>query len=95
MEAGVQDVKKNLGRSIKRIQAGERVVITSHGAPVAELVPPSPPRVRWDKHFESLIAAGVVTPPSETVDPLEGCWPDIGLPEGTAAALINEDRDED
>jgi hypothetical protein len=43
--------------------------------------------------FEALIASGVITPPVEDGDPLENC-PEIRLPAGTAAALIDSDRGE-
>ena len=33
--------KDNLSRYIRRIEAGERVVVTSHGRAVAELIPPA------------------------------------------------------
>jgi len=42
---------------------------------------------RWD----DLLAAGVLHPPVEAGDPFED-WPDIRLPAGTAAALIDADR---
>jgi hypothetical protein len=43
----------------------------------------------WDE----LIAAGILHPPVETGDPFED-WPDIRLPAGTAAKLIDADRGE-
>lgn len=44
---------------------------------------------RW----KELIAAGVLRPPAEAGDPCED-WPDIRLPAGTAAELIDADRGE-
>jgi prevent-host-death family protein len=92
--AGIRELKDNLSRYIRRIEAGERISITAHGRVVAELVPPATSsraegRARWDE----LIAAGVIRPPSELGDPTEG-WPDIRLPPGTAAELIDTDRGE-
>jgi len=83
-----------LSRYIRRIEAGQRIAITAHGRVVAELVPPgagahTPAASRWDE----LIAAGVLHPPVEAGDPFED-WPDIRLPPGTAAELINSDRGE-
>ena len=43
--------------------------------------------------FDELVAAGVIRPPLEAADPTEG-WPDIRLPAGTAAELIDADRGE-
>ena len=94
METGIRELKDNLSRYIRRIEAGERISVTAHGRVVAELVPPgtgaaSPARSRWD----DLIAAGVLHPPLESGDPFED-WPDIRLPPGTAAELIDSDRGE-
>ena len=94
METGIRALKDNLSRYIRRIEAGERIAVTAHGRVVAELVPPGrgargSPASRWDE----LIAAGVLRPPAEAGDPFEN-WPDIRLPRGTAAELIDSDRGE-
>jgi antitoxin (DNA-binding transcriptional repressor) of toxin-antitoxin stability system len=94
VRTGIRELKDNLSRYIRRIEAGERIAVTAHGRVVAELVPPRTGtsralRSRWD----DLIAAGVLHPPVESGDPFED-WPDIRLPRGTAAELIDSDRDE-
>lgn len=93
METGIRELKDNLSRYIRRIEAGERVVVTAHGRVVAELVPPATTRQIHSRQFALLVASGVITPPVEDGDPLEHC-PDIRLPQGTAASLIDSDRDE-
>lgn len=93
METGVRNLKDNLSRYLRRVEAGERVVITAHGRVVAELVPPVAAGAGRASRFDRLIGTGVITPPIEGGDPLEGC-PEIGLPRGTAAALIGSDRGE-
>ncbi len=75
------------------MEAGERVVVTAHGRVVAELVPAVADRPGRTSQFDRMIASGVITPPVEEGDPLEDC-PKIGLPAGTATALIDQDRDE-
>ena len=40
METGIRELKDNLSRYIRRIEAGERISVTVHGRVVAELVPP-------------------------------------------------------
>ncbi len=94
METGIRELKDNLSRYIRRIEAGERISVTAHGRVVAELVPPgtgspAPRQSRWHE----LIAKGVLHPPVEAGDPFEH-WPDIKLPRGTAAELIDSDRGE-
>lgn len=93
MDVGIRELKDNLSRYIRRIGAGERIVVTAHGRVVAELVPPAADGRGRTSQFDQLIASGVITPPDEAGDPLEDC-PEIRLPPGTAAALIDCDRDE-
>ena len=90
---GIRELKDNLSRYIRRIEAGERIAITAHGRVVAELVPPGAMTRGAPSRFDELVAAGVIRPPLEAGDPTED-WPDIGLPAGTAAELIDADRDE-
>jgi prevent-host-death family protein len=94
LETGIRELKNNLSRYIRRVEAGQRIAVTAHGRVVAELVPPgtagrTSPASRWD----ALIAAGVLHPPEERGDPFED-WPDIRLPHGAAAQLIDADRGE-
>jgi prevent-host-death family protein len=92
--AGIRELKDNLSRYIRRIEAGERIAITAHGRVVAELVPPGTASKRHgSSRFDELVAAGVIRPPLEAGDPTED-WPDIRLPPGTARELIDADRGE-
>lgn len=93
VETGIRELRDNLSRYLRRIEAGERVMVTVHGRVVAELVPPGLVRPSHSSEFDRLVASGVITPPSEEGDPLEDC-PEIRLAPGTATALIDSDRDE-
>lgn len=93
MEAGVRDLKNNLSRYIRKVEAGERVSITAHGRVVAELVAPSGGAGAFRSRWSELLAAGVLHPPIEAGNPVED-WPDIRLPKGTARELIDSDRGE-
>ena len=90
---GIRELKDNLSRYIRRIEAGERIAITAHGRVVAELVPPGIKTKGKPNRFDELVASGVIRPPLEAGDPTED-WPDIGLPSGTTAELIDADRGE-
>jgi prevent-host-death family protein len=56
---GVAELRQNLSRYLRRVQQGERLVVTDHNRPVAELGPLSSSVTRLDQ----LIAEGRVTPP--------------------------------
>ena len=95
MTAGIRELKDNLSEYVRRVEAGERLAVTAHGRVVAMLVPPdAAARGRRPSKLEQMIADGTARPPLEDGDPLEGCTP-LGLPPGTAAALIDADREED
>jgi prevent-host-death family protein len=93
MTAGIREFKNHLSRYIRMIEAGERVEITVHGRIVAELVPASSPGDSKPSNIERLIAAGVISVPTESGDPLDHPS-QIRLPRGTAASLIDDDREE-
>lgn len=46
MEIGVRDLRNHTSRVIEAVQGGERVVLTVHGEPVADIVP-HVRRTRW------------------------------------------------
>jgi len=46
MQASVHEAKTNLSRLLEAVARGERVVITRHRIPAAELVPARPSHVR-------------------------------------------------
>jgi prevent-host-death family protein len=67
---GIRELKDNLSRYIRRIEAGERIAITAHGRVVAELVPPGSSRQgRRASRFDELVADGVIRAPLEPGDP--------------------------
>jgi prevent-host-death family protein len=95
MTAGIRELKDNLSEYVRRVEAGERVAVTTHGRVVAMLVPAdSGTRGRRLTRLEQMFADGSARAPLEDGDPLEGCTP-LGLPRGTAASLIDADREED
>jgi len=95
ISAGIRELKNNLSHYVRRIEGGERVAVTAHGRVIAELGPPSGDAAdQKQSRYNDLVAAGIARPPVEAGDPLEG-WPDLRLPRGTAARLIDEDRGEE
>lgn len=61
-EVGIRDLKNNLSKYIDRVRAGEEVVVTDRGRPVARL---SPVDSSTDRLAE-LVADGVVRAPTRT-----------------------------
>jgi len=56
---GVAELRRNLSRYLRRVQSGERLTVTDHNRPVAELGPPSTTGAALDR----LIAEGRVARP--------------------------------
>jgi len=92
--AGIRELKNNLSRYIRQLEAGERIAVIVHGRVIAEIIPSSTHAgTRPTSGYEQLVASGILEPAPEPDEPLPE-WPDIGLPPGTAAILIDIDRDE-
>lgn len=56
---GVAELRQNLSKYLKLVAAGDRLIVTDHNRPVAELGP-LPDR---QSRLERLVAAGIVTAP--------------------------------
>ncbi|HYC49969.1 MAG TPA: type II toxin-antitoxin system prevent-host-death family antitoxin [Gemmatimonadaceae bacterium] len=87
--AGVRELKNNLSRYLRRVAAGERILVTDHGRVIAELTPPTLER-------RGALPPSAIRLPVESAHPFLG-WPigeKIELPPGSAARLIDEDRGE-
>ncbi len=59
-EVGIRDLKNGLSKYIDRVRAGEEVIVTDRGRPVARLSSLDAP----DDRLADLVAAGVVRPPA-------------------------------
>lgn len=59
MQASVHEAKTNLSKLLEAVARGERVVITRHGVPAAELIPARSSGVRMGS------LAGIVPPPPD------------------------------
>ena len=64
---GIAELRQNLSKYLQRVAQGERLLVTDHNRPVAELGPPSSTSAALDR----LIAEGRVSRPTRR-----------GLPEG-------------
>ena len=64
-EFGVHEAKTHLSRLLRRVAAGEQIIITSSGRPAARLVP-----FERDQPRELGFDAGLLTIPEDFDDPL-------------------------
>jgi prevent-host-death family protein len=76
-EIGIRELKSHLSETLRAVEAGEVLRVTSHGRPVAELGPPSERSA--DEHYHFLIRRGRLlessaphSPPPRRVAPLPG-----------------------
>ena len=65
MQASVHEAKTNLSKLLERVSRGERVIITRHGIPAAELIPARAASVTLGS-LKDIVAP----PPDEFLEPL-------------------------
>lgn len=82
---GIRELRDTLTQTLRRVQGGETIEVTHHGAPVALLGPVPEGRIA------RLVAAGDVTP-GAPLDHLPRRFPVTG--EQTAGAALEDDRAE-
>lgn len=58
LAVGVRELKNRLSEYLNRVRAGERVMITDRGRPVAVISPP--PVTPVDRRIEAMLREGVV-----------------------------------
>lgn len=54
---GVRELKDRLSQYLKRVKAGERLVVTERGAPIAIITPP--PKLPADERIEAMLRKGL------------------------------------
>ena len=87
----VTDLKARLSAWLDTVRAGNEVVVTDHGHPVARLVPIDP--TLSGSRLAALARAGLIRPASGRLP--ENFWsaPRPAVPGGAAARAVIEDRD--
>ena len=84
MDVGIRDLRSNLSRYVERVKAGEEIVVTDHGKPVARLVP-----LNGARRIDRLIREGVVIPAKSRT----GWLPEKLIPvKGTVSEIVIEQR---
>lgn len=94
MEIPVRDLKDHLSEYLRRVQAGEELIITSHGKPVARLAPAYAPKAEPEAEALARLRAQAWIRPGKgaklTVPERPIVWPADDKP---LAQIILEDRD--
>lgn len=86
MDVAVSELRANLKAYVDRARAGERVVVTDRGVPIARLVP-----VDAEGLLERLEQEGVLTRPKATKRPVAGRSRRVRA-DGPVADLVAEQR---
>lgn len=61
ISVGVRELKNNLSRFLRSVKAGEEVVVTDHGKPVARIVRERPEADSADEAMRRMEAEGLIT----------------------------------
>lgn len=86
---GARELKLRLGRYLRQVRAGETILVTDRGQPIAELRPLSRSALELDARLQQLAATGAVRLPTRPKSPqIER----VTLPGAPVARTIVEDR---
>jgi prevent-host-death family protein len=81
---GISELKAGLSEALSRVKAGEEILVTEHGTPVARIVPLST-TAAVDANIEKLVRAGILVPPKAALD--EAFWREPRTPDPDSLAL--------
>jgi len=76
---GIRDLKQNASAVVARVKAGETIVVTERGVPVAMLVPAG------ELRLEDLVQAGLATAPTRSLSDMLAA-----VPEGPPTTLLSD-----
>ncbi len=92
--APISDLKARLSRYLDMVRAGEEIIVTDRGKPIARIAPIDE-RLHLEGRLEELVRTGEVRPPVRE-DPLEfDRLPRPADADGRARSLILEERAEE
>jgi prevent-host-death family protein len=91
--AGVAEIKARLSEYLAAVEAGEEVLVTKRGVPVARLAPLSP-ETAPNAHLERLEKAGLLRRPTRKLDASFWKLPRPKDPEGAVLKALLAEREE-
>jgi prevent-host-death family protein len=80
---GITELKSSLRETLEQVKAGESVLVTDRGEPIARIVPVEPEEERMAR----LVRSGVVRPPLRPLD--ESFWT-LPRPEDPEGLVLSE-----
>lgn len=90
ISAGIKEVKNNLSRLLAQVKAGEEVLITERGRPVARLVRENHGDKSVRAALAPLVQIGLVTLPTKNI--LKEHIVPVGIPGKPVSEMVIEDR---
>ena len=90
IQAGIKEIKNNLSRFLSQVKAGEEVMITERGRPIARIIKENSTNMAIRAALAPLIEKGLVILPTRSRkkdDPI--CHPVSGKP---VSEMVSEDR---
>lgn len=87
MNVGVAELRAQLSSWLERVQAGEEIVITERGLPVARLTAVDSAPV-----LERLTAEGIISPPAKSARPKATGRKRPRLTSGSASDIVSDMR---
>ena len=88
--AGIKDVKNNLSSYLKRIKAGEEIIITERGKPIARIIRENASGTSLHLALAPLIQKGVIKMP--TLNLSQSSAPPLRAPGKSVSEMVLEDR---
>lgn len=85
---GIKDLRSSLQETLEQVRAGESVLVTDRGEPIARIVPVEPEEERLAR----LVRSGVIRPPLKPLPPDFWTRPRLEDPEGLLVRFALEER---
>ncbi len=86
---GIKELRSSLSETLAQVKAGDEIVITERGEPIAKLVQVLPE----EEAMQELIRKGLMRPPIKPLDVEEFLrMPKLEDPEGLVLAALLDDR---
>jgi len=90
ISAGIKEVKNNLSQLLAQVKAGEEILITERGRPIARIVRENHGDKSVRAALAPLVQIGLVTLPTRNI--LKEHIVPVGIPGKLVSEMVTEDR---